>query len=127
LFNPTSKSVLLHKRDHKTAVNPNKWAFFGGLNEGAESPEECYRRELREEIGLNVAPENVHLLTEYMNKDLQTYRIVFYSVNESARKEFVLGEGASFDWVCLSDVNSFDLTCKTKIDLALFVTRVLGR
>jgi len=31
LYNPATRSVLLHKRDSKTKVNPNQWAFFGGL------------------------------------------------------------------------------------------------
>ncbi len=38
LYNPKIKAVLLHKRDDKTTFNPNKWAFFGGLNEPGETP-----------------------------------------------------------------------------------------
>ncbi|MHB8651580.1 MAG: NUDIX domain-containing protein [Minisyncoccota bacterium] len=123
LFNPKNRSVFLHKRDDKTKINPNKWAFFGGLNEGSESPEACYIRELTEETGLTVSADNVHFLTEYMNEELHTYRIVFYSISQAERSKFVLGEGAGFDWVSLDELSRFDLTEKTKLDLAEFVAR----
>lgn len=121
LFNPVTNSVFLHKRDGNTKINPNKWAFFGGLNEGSESAEGCYIRELEEEIGLRVTEENVHPLIEYMNEELSTYRIVFYSISEKSRDHFVLGEGAGFDWVCLTDIMNYDLTEKTRLDLNYFI------
>lgn len=124
LYNPTTNSVFLHKRDGNTKINPNKWAFFGGLNEGSESAKGCYIRELEEEIGLRVTEENVHLLTEYMNEELKTYRIVFYSLSEADRATFVLGEGAGFDWVCLTDIARFDLTEKTRVDLDYFIAQL---
>ena len=124
LYNPATNSVFLHKRDGNTKINPNKWAFFGGLNEGSESAEGCYIRELEEEIGLRVTAENAHPLTEYMNEELKTYRIVFYSFSKADRKEFVLGEGAGFDWVSLTDISHFDLTEKTKLDLDYFIAKL---
>ena len=54
LYDRKKDSVFLHKRDGNTQVNPNKWAFFGGLNEGPESFAECFIRELHEEIGLAI-------------------------------------------------------------------------
>lgn len=121
LFNPEKKSVFLHKRDGNTRFNPNKWAFFGGLNEVGESPIECYSRELMEEIGLTIDINNTILLTEYMNEELSTYRIVFFTINTMEKDSFTLGEGSGFDWVSLSDIDLYDLTEKTKEDLDLFI------
>lgn len=120
LYNPVNRSVFLHKRDNNTKINPNKWAFFGGLNEGNESAENCYIRELEEEIGLKFDINNVILLTEYMNEELNTYRIVFYSISTALKEDFILGEGADFDWVSLNDISKLDLTEKTRQDLETF-------
>lgn len=124
LYNQKERSVFLHKRDGNTKINPNKWAFFGGLNEGDESPKECYRRELKEEIGLQVDINNIHPLTEYMNKELNTYRIVFYSLNDTVKENFILGEGAGFDWIYLDNLDQYDLTEKTRLDLNMFLMQL---
>jgi len=40
LYNPKDRTVLLHKRDMLTEANPGLWAFFGGLSEDQETPEQ---------------------------------------------------------------------------------------
>jgi 8-oxo-dGTP pyrophosphatase MutT (NUDIX family) len=46
--------VLMQLRDEKEGiVCPGQWGFFGGEVELGETPIECARRELREEIGVN--------------------------------------------------------------------------
>ena len=124
LFDPTSEFVFLHLRDGNTTINPNKWAFFGGLSEGDESPLDCYRREIREEIGISVECEKVILLREYLNVELNTQRIVFYSLADSTQNDFVLGEGAGFGWIHLRELSAYDLTEKTKEDLEFLVVRI---
>src|SRR5438132_13377041 len=76
LFDAAARKVLLHLRDNQTLFNPNRWAFFGGLNDGNESFGECFIRELHEEIGLQVAPHRVTYLRDYRiwNRDLHCGR-----------------------------------------------------
>lgn len=124
LYNPQSESVFLHQRDGNTRVNPNKWAFFGGLNEGPETDVQCFIRELEEEIGLRVAPQEAKKLREYMNTDLNTYRVVFFVESTASRESFTLGEGAGFSWVKISDREHLDLTDKTREDLEYFVSHI---
>lgn len=121
LFNPKDNSVLLHLRDNNTKINPNMWAFFGGLSEGNDkSFIECFVRELHEEIGLLASEEQVIHLCEYTNAGLETYRIVFYVESEITIDKLNLGEGASFKWIPLEDIEDYQLTEKTKNDLAYF-------
>jgi 8-oxo-dGTP diphosphatase len=48
--------VLLQKRDSiPTIQEPGKWAVWGGHCEAGETPEACAIRELREEIGVEIA------------------------------------------------------------------------
>lgn len=120
LYNPKTQSVFLHKRDGNTRVNPNAWAFFGGLNEGTETPSECFKRELKEETGLDASIEQIIPLCDYLNEELKTYRYVFYVESDVSKAQLVLGEGAGFDWVTLAALDSYNLTEKTKRDLNYF-------
>jgi 8-oxo-dGTP diphosphatase len=48
--------VLLQKRDNiPTILEPGKWDVWGGHCEAGETPEACAIRELREEIGVEIA------------------------------------------------------------------------
>lgn len=125
LYNPKTQEIFLHRRDANTKFNPNKWAFFGGLNEGNETPVECFIRELEEEIGLKVAANQVISLCEYMNYEFNTYRIVFYVTTDVAQEDLILGEGAGFSWVSIKKLPTLDLTSYTEKDLKFFLEKVV--
>ena len=125
LYNPETSSILLHKRDANTKFNPNMWAFFGGLNEEGETPKECFIRELKEELNIDVAKSNVISLCDYLNEELNTYRYVFFVKSDLSKEEMTLGEGAGFDWVPISELDKYDLTEKTKIDIDVFLGSLL--
>ncbi len=120
LYNRKDGTILLHHRDMNTKINPDKWAFFGGLNEGSETFVQCFMRELREEIGLSIMSKQAILLREYLNTDMGTYRVIFYVESDISKDELTLGEGAGFDWIPLSEVPDYDLTDKTRDDLQFF-------
>jgi N-acetyltransferase len=121
LYNPKTKEVFLHKRDGNTIFNPNALAFFGGLNENNESPKECFKRELFEEIGLDINMEEIIYLDDYLNIELNTYRYVFYVISDVKKEKLILGEGAGFEWFILDKVFSQKITEKTERDLRKFV------
>lgn len=123
LYDVHGRAILLHRRDGNTTINPNKWAFFGGLNEGSETPIGCFVREVSEELGLTLDVNRVVPLREYMNEELKTYRYVFYVESNVAKSSLTLGEGAGFDWVPISDILSYDLTDKTRDDLVFFLSQ----
>ena len=123
LYNPVTKSILLHKRDNNTKINPNMWAFFGGLNEGDETPKETFIRELKEELNIDVSSDRVRELCNYFNEDLQTHRFVFFVESDLEKSQMKLGEGAGFDWIPLVEIFNYNLTEKTKIDLELFLQK----
>ncbi len=121
LYNSKNNTVLLHKRDSKTKFNPNLWAFFGGLNEKAESPVDCFIRELREEIGIRLNKEEAIPLCNYFNKEFQTHRFVFYAISYKDKSNFVLNEGKDLAWVKFNQLDKLSLTEKTKRDLNFFL------
>ena len=46
--------LMLHRTKKKKDINKDKWIGVGGHAEGAESPEECLLREVKEETGLTL-------------------------------------------------------------------------
>ena len=121
LYNPDTNSVLLHKRDAKAKVNPNLWAFFGGLNEGHETPRKTFIRELKEELGIEISESEIKPLCDYFNEELLTYRYVFFVESSLEKSKMRLGEGEGFDWIPLDRVFDYDLTEKKQLDLKTFL------
>lgn len=119
-YNPKTRVVFLHKRDDKATVNPNKWGFFGGLSEGEEVPKECFIREVKEELGIDIVFEEVKSLYHYFNEERGVWRYVFYVEKDLDESKLILGEGAGFGWIPLSEVFSYNLTDKTELDLRKF-------
>lgn len=121
LYDRRNRSILLHKRDGNTRFSPNKWAFFGGHNEGRESAAQCFVRELHEEIGLRVRIDEAKWLREYLNTDTDQHRIVFYVERAVPVEHLVLGEGDGFGWFTMSEAMELDLADKTRADLVYFL------
>ena len=123
LFDAGARKVLLHLRDAKTVWNPNRWAFFGGNGEEGESFLDCFVRELREEIGLSIAPDAAVPLRVYRLKS-GAVRAVFYLHATVPISELTLGEGADMRWIGLDELDRYDLTEATEDDLQFFTARL---
>ncbi len=121
LWNPKTKEVLLHHRDSNTKFNPNKWAFFGGLNEPGEAPKQTFARELKEELNVEVSENEIIPLCDYYNEEFGTYRWVFFVESDLPKSRMRLNEGAGFDWIPLGRVFEYDLSEKPGKDLEAFI------
>ena len=61
----TGDQVLLQKRDHQPRRFPGSWALFGGGILPGEDPKLSACRELREELGLTVPPNELEPLGRF--------------------------------------------------------------
>lgn len=123
-YNPKTRSVLLHKRDNKAPVNPDKWGFFGGENEGDEAPVQTFQRELSEELNIEVEKKQIKPLCDYFNQERGIHRYVFLIEGDFDKSKMKLAEGEDFDWISLDKVFEYDLTEKTVRDLKAFIHKI---
>jgi 8-oxo-dGTP pyrophosphatase MutT (NUDIX family) len=95
--------VLLQERDEHARIAPGRWAASGGHVEPGESYLEAAVRELREETGLVVAPEELQLVGIY---DIHHVELasddrmaLFTAATTATDADIVLGEGRQIVFV----------------------------
>ena len=76
LENAKGEYLMLHRVKKKADINKGKWIGVGGKFEEGESPDQCLRREVREETGLTLT-------------DWQFRGVVTFLCNDSASGQFM--------------------------------------
>jgi 8-oxo-dGTP diphosphatase len=101
------RSVLLCQRK-ETAKYPLKWEFPGGKVEAGEDVADCLERELREELGVSIAPPRFFHRQEARYPDSGHYEVHYYLVHgvTGAMMNRVFHR---VEWVDLRDLSSYDI------------------
>lgn len=77
------KTLMLHRIKKHNDIHEGKWNGLWGKVEQGESPEECVRREIQEEVGLDVLSMQFKgLLTAPMFDGIQDWIIYIYLVTD---------------------------------------------
>jgi len=102
----SKKQVLLFLRDDKSSIPfPNTWDLLGGHPEDNESPEEGIRREMQEEIELEVG--EIYLFREYRWEDYQEY--IFWKELDLDLTKTKLHEGQRFAYFSKENIKRTQL------------------
>ncbi len=64
--------LMLHRTKKKNDLNHDKWIGLGGKFEDGESPEDCVRREVREETGLTLTAWRFRGIITFVNDRYET-------------------------------------------------------
>lgn len=108
LYQPARQSVLMFLRDDKPSIPyPNMWSLLGGMLEPGETPAECIVREIEEEIGVKLDPDQV---THYRTRTC-SYGIehTFRAKAEFELEAVTLTEGQRLAWFTAADAATTEL------------------
>ena len=98
---------LIIKRTATDDFLPDLWEFPGGHVEPTETIPEALVRELKEEIGLQITPEEAKLIgiwEEFMEPEQTRYLQINYRLTFPTRPDIVLSaEHVAYDWTDADD------------------------
>lgn len=100
--------LMLHRVKKGHDVNKDKWIGVGGHMEASESPEDCVRREVREETGYTLLSWKFHGIITFVYGDVTEYMMLYTSDRFTADDTPVCDEGV-LEWVPLSELPRLNL------------------
>jgi 8-oxo-dGTP diphosphatase len=105
--------------------HPGKWEFPGGKREPGETPEECLRRELREELGIEAEVGREVWQSQHTYPGRPTVALTFFRVDHFAGEPRNL-VFAEIRWVALADLAGLDFLAADR-ELIAELPALLGR
>ena len=98
--------ILLMLRDDKPEIRfPNKWITLGGVVENGETPNDAIKREIMEEIEIDL--KDFVLFKEYKWPEKTEY--VYYAILDLEPAKIKLHEGQDIKYFTLGEVKNVDL------------------
>ena len=117
-----NKYLMLLRNKKKNDLNEGKWIGIGGGFEQGESPEECAKREIFEETGLDATELNLRGIITFDNDIQETeYMFLFTSKCFSGTLTDECNEG-ELAWINKYDILSLNLWEGDKYFLELLTT-----
>ncbi|NJR48149.1 MAG: NUDIX domain-containing protein [Leptolyngbyaceae cyanobacterium CSU_1_3] len=100
------RKVLLFLRDDKSSIPfPNMWDLLGGLLDSGESPEDGIRREIREEIEIELGSINFFRKYNFENRNIY----IFWKEIDLDLADTKLNEGQRLEYFNEDDISKIRL------------------
>ncbi len=109
---PEDRKVLVGRRSLTKKFGPGEWETIGGSIEPGETPEECIRREISEE--LNTTVENCSFFRDYQNKKGD---IAVFVITLASEPSFSPDDFEELSWISEDEAKGleFVLDCKQRL------------
>lgn len=97
--NQRNKTILIQQRSATRKLFPLSWEFMGGHVELGETIEDCIRRELLEESGMNFVNIVAQLHEFEWEHEGQCYKDIVYLVEASGTPRLEDGKAIKLKWI----------------------------
>ncbi len=115
------KYLMMHRVKKQGDINRDKWVGVGGHFEPDESPEECLRREVREETGLVLTAHRLRGVITFISDRWPTEYMFLYTA--AAQGEPGACDEGTLEWVEKAAVESLPIWEGDKIFFRLLAER----
>ena len=103
---PEANRFLLSQRPAHTHLE-FWWEFPGGKVEAGESPPSALKRELREELGIDVAVHDIYAVGHHVYPEREVILLVFEATHVSGKPRCIGVK--NFEWLTAAEVIELDL------------------
>lgn len=114
--------VLLQHRDNNTSWYPDHWAIFGGQIEKGENPEQAAKREIKEEIGIELV--DLRFFKKYeLKRKKGIYKAFFFTAPLTISVDKLRNqqkEGQDLGFFSFNEIKNLKVTDLTKAALKDF-------
>ena len=100
--------LMLHRVVKENDANRNKWIGIGGKLENGESPDECVRREAREETGCELIAPRFRGLVTFVSNEWGTEYMCLYTAAGLEGEAGTCDEGV-LEWVDKDRIDALNL------------------
>jgi 8-oxo-dGTP diphosphatase len=112
IIRPKDQKVLIGQRSFLKKLGPGEWETIGGSIEGNETPEECIKREIKEELKTSI--KTCYPFKDYFSKKgvIKVFIITLESEPKYSPKDF-----ENILWVSKKEIKdlNFVLNCKERL------------
>ncbi len=115
------KYLMLHRIKKENDENKDKWIGIGGKFEEGESPEECAKREIKEETGLDIFDLRYRGIVTFVSDIYPTEYMHLFTCKDFKGDIKECDEG-KLEWIKKSDLFALNLWEGDKIFLRLIDT-----
>lgn len=102
------KYLMLHRVVKKNDVNKDKWIGVGGKFEEGESPEDCLKREVKEETGLTLTSFRFRGILSFFSVGYEPEYICFYTA-DGFKGDLIKCEEGTLEWVKKTEITNLNL------------------
>ena len=93
------KTLMVHRDKKPDDIHAGKWNGLGGKFEAGETPEECVRREVREEAGLIIQNPHLHGLLMFPKFKGNDWYVFVFTATEFSGELLIESPEGRLEWI----------------------------